>query len=517
MRLSRLVTFGSGYPFALAAIVATTLALLPFRTLLTPDQTVLFYVPAIVVTARLVGVWPSMASALAAFVALVYFFVPPISVLAVSSPRDWLTLGVFMLVASVAGQQTGRLRERERLAVARQRDLALLNRLSSRLVSDESTERMAGLVAAEMVAVVGASRCALFFADSGGAVLMAEAGGPGSAVAEEALADWVLANDKAIGLPEVPDLPSDERPATVASDEAVAGLSADGVYLPLQAGEAVHGVLYARPLAGGRGFGPDELRLLVATANLVAAYLERRRLGRAAARTEALQESDRLKTTLVSSVSHELKTPLAAVTARITGLLEEDGTSDPVRVREELTEVDADLGRLHASIGDLLDLSRLESDSWRPRPEPCDLADILGTVGSRIPSSDRGRVVFEVAPDLPQICVDFAQWVRVLHNIAENALLYSPPGSTVRVSARELGDTVTMWVEDSGPGVPDDEKPHVFEKFYRGAAAADAPAGTGLGLAIAREIVRTHGGRIWVEDVEPRGARFAVALPRETG
>jgi signal transduction histidine kinase len=122
-----------------------------------------------------------------------------------------------------------------------------------------------------------------------------------------------------------------------------------------------------------------------------------------------------------------------------------------------------------------------------------------------------------VAPDLPQICVDFAQWVRVLHNIAENALLYSPPGSTVRVSARELGDTITMWVEDSGPGVPDDEKPHVFEKFYRGAVAADAPAGTGLGLAIAREIVRTHGGRIWVEDVEPRGARFVVALPRKTG
>jgi two-component system sensor histidine kinase KdpD len=325
----------------------------------------------------------------------------------------------------------------------------------------------------------------------------------------------VLANDRAVGLPDVPDLPADERPVTVAPDGAVAGLTADGVYLPLQAGESVQGVLYARPLAGAREFGADEVRLLVATANLAAAYLERLRLERAASRTEALQESDRLKTTLISSVSHELKTPLAAVTARVTGLLEEDGTADPARVREELAEVDADLGRLHASISDLLDLSRLESDSWRPRPEPCDLADILGTVASRVPSADRARVVFEVAADLPQVRVDFAQWVRVVHNVVENGLLYSPKDSPVRISARELGDTVTMWVEDSGRGVPDVEKPRVFEKFYRGVAATDAPSGTGLGLAIAREIVRTHGGRIWVEDVDPHGARFAIALPLE--
>jgi two-component system sensor histidine kinase KdpD len=513
MRWSRLVTTGSGYPFALVVVGLVTAALLPLRALLTPDQMVLFYIPAIVVVARLAGVGPSALSAFVAFVALVYFFIPPLFVLGVSSPRDWLTLAVFMVVALLAGQQTGRLRQRERLAIARQRDLALLNRLSSRLVMEESTERMASFIASEVVAVLGASRCTVFLNVNQRAERFAAAGAAGGGVAEEALAAWVVANDKAVGLPEVPDLPADERPVSVGAAAAVDGVTADGVYLPLQSTEAVEGVLYARSLEGARGFGADELRLLVAIGNLASSYLERQRLGKEAAQTAALQESDRLKSTLVSSVSHELKTPLAAVTARITGLLEEGGSVDPERVRGELLEVEADLDRLNVSIGDLLDLSRLESDAWRPKPEEYDLSEILGTVMSRIPASQHDRVAFAVPEGLPPIRVDFAQWARVLHNLLENALAYSDEGSSVVVSAKVLGDSVVTWVEDRGPGVPDEEKLRVFEKFYRGAASATVPSGTGLGLAIAREIVRSHGGRLWVEDVEPTGARFAVALP----
>jgi two-component system sensor histidine kinase KdpD len=513
MRWSRLVTTGSGYPFALAAVALVTAALMPLRALLTPDQIVLFYIPVIVVVARLAGVGPSALSACVAFVALVYFFIPPLFVIAVSSGRDWLTLAVFMLVALVAGQQTGRMRQREQLAVARQRDLALLNRLSSRLVSEESTERMASFIASEVVAVLGASRCVVFLAHAGRAERFAAAGAAGGGVAEEALADWVAANDKAVGLPEVPDLPADERPVSVAATAAIDGVASDGVYLPLQSTDTVEGVLYARPLAGAGGFGADELRLLVAVANLASAYLERQRLGKDAAQTAALHESDRLKSTLVSSVSHELKTPLAAVTARVTGLLEEGSAVQPQRVHAELLEVEADLGRLNTSIGDLLDLSRLESDAWRPKMDRYDLSEILGTVMSRVPAAEHDRVEFEVPEDLPPIRVDFAQWARVLHNLLENALAYSAPGSRVRVCAKVLGDSVVTWIEDMGPGVPDDEKQHVFDKFYRGSASASVPSGTGLGLAIAREIVRSHGGRLWVEDVEPQGARFAVAVP----
>ena len=244
-----------------------------------------------------------------------------------------------------------------------------------------------------------------------------------------------------------------------------------------------------------------------------AASLERQRLEADAAHAEALREADRLKSTLVSSVSHELKTPLAAATARVTGLVEEGESCDAARVREELVAVAEDLSRLNDSIGDLLDLSRLESDAWQPRFEPHDVRDILGTVLSRLPAAQRDRIRFDLSEDLPEVLADHAQLARALSNLVENALVYSPADGEVTVGTRSHGDTVSLWVEDAGPGVPDAEKLRVFEKFYRGAASAGVPSGTGLGLAITREIVRTHDGTLRVEDADPQGARFVLTIP----
>ncbi|TLM77154.1 MAG: HAMP domain-containing histidine kinase [Actinobacteria bacterium] len=212
-------------------------------------------------------------------------------------------------------------------------------------------------------------------------------------------------------------------------------------------------------------------------------------------------------------MSHELKTPLAAATARIGGLVEAGGSGEdvPARVREEAAAALADLARLDGAIGDLLDMSQLESDAWRPRFEPCDVSDVLGTVLAKLPEVARGRVRFELAEGLPPVTVDFAQVARALANLVENALTYSGPSEPVIIGARTIGPDVVIWVEDRGPGVPDAEKRAVFEKFHRGSASAAVP-GTGLGLTIAAAIVRAHGGRVWVEDAVPRGARFMVTL-----
>jgi two-component system sensor histidine kinase KdpD len=256
--------------------------------------------------------------------------------------------------------------------------------------------------------------------------------------------------------------------------------------------------------------------LLAAVANLAASSIERQHLEEQASHAEALREADRLKSTLVSSVSHELKTPLAAATARVTGLVEEGADCDAGRVQEELAAVAEDLGRLNGSIGDLLDFSRLESDAWEPRFETYDLRDILGTVLSRLSSAQRDRLRFELAEDVPELRADFAQLARALSNLVENALLYSQDTTVVIVGARILGRVVELWVQDQGPGVPESEKPYVFEKFYRGGVSATVPSGTGLGLAITREIVRTHGGTIRVEDADPHGARFVMVIPVDT-
>lgn len=509
-----------GYAFAVLAVAVLTVLVLPLRSLTTHAEIALIYVPVIGVVARLSGVRPSMLASMLAFLAIGIVFVSPGGNLIGTSARDWLTLITFLVAAVLLGTQTGVLRARETAALRRQRELAMLNTLSSRLLSEESPPQMAGEIAREVVSVLGASRSSVRTSDDAGkSVLLAEAGEPSGGLAEDALAAWVLSNDKAVGLPSVPGLAMGERPMSVGAADAVQGAVADGVYLPLYAAHQVEGVLYARPVHGTPRFDDDQLRMLVAIANLASSYLERNRLQRAAALVAAERQTDRLKGTLVSSVSHELKTPLASITATVTGLLDEDVETDPERVRDELRAVEQDLDRLHASIGDLLDLSRLESDSWATRPDTWDVREILGTVASKLPPAERARIRFELPDELPPIRVDFAQWARMLQNLVENALAYSGPDAPVTVSARALSEDLLVWVDDEGPGVPGSEKEHVFDKFYRGSASEAVPSGTGLGLAIAREIVRTHGGRIWVEDAGKRGARFLISVPavREEG
>jgi two-component system sensor histidine kinase KdpD len=494
-------------------IAGVTAVLLPFRSVLSPAQVMLLYVPVIVWLARAFGVRASVAAAVVSFLAVDVLFVAPYYRLGVSSSVDWVTLVMFLGVAVAAGFQTGRMRQRERAAIQRQREIALLNRLSSRLVSEESTDAMASFIVHEVVSVLGADRAALFGRKPDGtAELLAQAGGPEVGVTERAFADWVIRNDRAVALPVSEDVPLELRPITVEADAAVSGAVADGAFVPLQTTDGLEGVLYARPLAGAE-IHPGGTRQLLAVANLAAVFLERRRLEEAAAHTAAMQESDRLKATLVSSVSHELKTPLAAVTARITGLLGEHEGFNSERVRSELTAASEDLSRLDSSIGDLVDVSRLESDAWRPKPDLYELGEVLGTVAERIPTAQRGRVSFAIPEGLGLVRVDFNQVARAISNLVENALVYTPVDQPVMVGARELGGEMLVWVEDRGPGVPDDEKQQVFEKFYRGSTSGPSPAGTGLGLAIVREIVRSHGGRAWVEDASPSGARFVLSLP----
>lgn len=501
-----------GYPFAAASVGVAALLLFPLRSVLTAPTVMLFFVPVIVIVARVAGTRPSATAAALAFIFLDLLYVPPYYHLRVASLPEWIGLIVFLFVALVSGQQTGRLREREQAALRRQSELELINRLSFRVASEYSLVTTAEYVAHQVAAVVAASRVALYRGTTdGGAQCVASAGDAQAAHAETRFAEWVLAADKAIGHAQPPRA-TDPPVVSVSPDSALPGETADALYLPLQTANGLEGVIVARPLDAS-GFGADESRLLVSVANLTAAAFERERLAEDAAHSQALRETDRMKSTLVSSVSHELKTPLAAATARVTGLVEEGAACDSDRVREELVAVSEDLSRLDASIGDLLDLSRLESAEWRPELIAEDLSDVLGTALARLPRASAERIRFCLAPDLPQVMADFAQLVRALVNIIENALAYSPPDSLVEVGAREHDGLVDVWVQDHGPGVAQAEKERVFEKFYRGSASTSMPSGTGLGLAIASEVVRNHGGTIRVVDGVPDGARFVATFP----
>jgi K+-sensing histidine kinase KdpD len=251
---------------------------------------------------------------------------------------------------------------------------------------------------------------------------------------------------------------------------------------------------------------------------------ERRRLAEEAAAVARLRAADELKTTLLSAVSHDLKTPLASIMASIANLKKRKAASDGQEGDlDTLAAIEEETKRLSALVSDLLDLSRLESGSWRPAREWYDLSDVLGTSLARLDEAAAGRVRIELPDDLPMVRMDGVQIAQVLWNLLDNAVKYSPPDAPVTVHACMSGPELHVAVADCGPGVPAPEQERIFRPFYRAAVPANGSRslpdahvpGTGLGLAICRGLVDAHGGRIWVESDGASGARFCFALPAE--
>jgi two-component system sensor histidine kinase KdpD len=438
----------------------------------------------------------------------------------ISDPKDWLSLFAFLIVGIAAGLQTGRMRDREAEALAREQEMVLLNRFSIHLVSDTTISDMADALIKEVEQVSNSQCVMLLLADEEGKLQNA---GKSANINEldstiRSIAEWVRRESKAAGLP-TPSMKSEstggEWPISVKFSNI--GFSDDrrDIFIPLQTASHLGGVLYIGERIDNQYYSAREARLMIAVANQAAAFIERKRLQTLAIQADALREADKLKSTFVSSVSHELKTPLASITATISNLLEQDVDWSTEHMQQELEAVQDDLIRLNNSINALLDLSRLESAAWEPHKELFEFGEILGTAIGRIPQKQRGRISFDLPDDLPMICVDFMQWTRVLENLLRNALAYSPDGSPVRVFASTMNDETRIWVEDSGPGIMPEDRGRIFDKFYRGKTSAGIQSGTGLGLAVTHEIIRFHGGRIWVEDVVPHGARMVISLPKE--
>jgi len=485
----------------------------PGRAYFAKGQWALLYLLIITLVAGVRGVRAALLSAVLSFFTWNFFFLPPYHRFIIADPKDWIALFVFLLVGIAMGLQTGRMRDREAEALARERETALLNRISGGLVSVSSTRAMAELLVKEIRNAMDV-REAIFFLPEANGELAACNREPEAAVTT--LACWSYRQNKALGLPPVvhrAEISDGGWPISAPLQTVMPEYARHDLFLPLQTTTRVEGIFYVGARGNNQPFSLHEARLLVSIANLAAVFIERQRLEAAANKAEALREADRLKTTLVSSVSHELKTPLASITATLSSLLAGDVEWDEDAVFTELRAMSRDVDRLQNSINGLLDLSRLEADAWQAQRDWYEFGEMWGGVLNALPAAERARIVFDVPDDLPTIHVDFQQWQHAMRHLIENALAYSPPASPVRVGARSTPREVRIWVEDTGLGIPPSERERIFEKFYRGAAAEKAPSGTGLGLAITAEIVRFHGGRIWVEDAQPHGARFVIALP----
>src|SRR5262249_22928129 len=231
----------------------------------------------------------------------------------------------------------------------------------------------------------------------------------------------------------------------------------------------------------------------------------------------ALRQSDELKSALLASVSHALRTPLTSMRAAVDSLLQHDLNWDKDALREFHLIISEEVHRLCRLVGNLLEMARIEGGELQVSRQWDSLAEIFANVIDRCAPSFRGHhVVAAVRDDLPLVSVDSRLVAEALTNIVENAAKYSPAGSRIVMDARVEAGVLLISVADEGPGVAPEEMGRIFDKFYRGASPADLPsAGTGMGLAITRGIVEAHGGKVWVER-KSTGVKFTISIPVES-
>jgi len=282
-------------------------------------------------------------------------------------------------------------------------------------------------------------------------------------------------------------------------------------------GQRVGRIVLVRAPNGPRFTAADD-RLLSAVAAQLGLALERVRLRREATEAEILRRTDELKSALLSAVSHDLRTPLATISAAAESLLQEDVAWSPEDRTAFAREIASEAQRLGRLVDNLLDLSRIEGGRLRPQKAWHDLSGLVEEVLDRLkPITARHRVTVEIPDDLPPLLLDYVEIAQVLSNLIENAAKYTPSGTEIAIRGSRADGEVVVEVADRGPGLPPEALERVFERFYRLDGQGVQSGGTGLGLAVAKGLVEAHGGRIRAENRPDGGARFVFTLPAAAG
>jgi two-component system sensor histidine kinase KdpD len=483
----------AGYPQAAAAVAAATgLAWLmfPFFEL---ANLIMTYLLAVVLIATRYGRGPAVLASVVSVAAFDFFFVPPYFTFSVAGTQYLLTFAVMLVVALVISGLTARLRLRAEAARQREERTAALYAMSGELARTDAAEDLAAISARHIAGVFGAE-VAVFLPDRDGGLRVGRREGE-FALAEEdlRLSRWAFEHRQPAGL------------GTPTSGKASAA------YLPLLGHRGPLGVVGVRPGRRDALTAPEARRQLETFVNQTALALERARLAEEAQGARIRAETERLRNALLTSVSHDLRTPLAAITGAATTILE-SARLDQRTEHELLESIRDEAERLNRLVNNLLEMTRLESGAIQLRRDWHPLEELVGAALGRLAKSlGNRRVTVSVPPDLPLVAIDDVLIEQVLGNLLDNAVKYTPSDSPIRIIATATDRSVTVEVADSGPGLPRGHEDHVFEKFYR--AAPDGRRGSGLGLAICRGIVQAHGGRIWAQNLPEGGVAFLFTLP----
>lgn len=465
----RSTSFISGfleYLLALGLIAIITAAFLVMRDVLDTTLVALLYlVPLGIITARW-GLAPGITSAVVTFFVFNYFFIQPYYTLAVHRPTDVVILIIFLVVAVVISQLVGRAQAGLAAATARELEATQLYEFSTALAGLHDGHAIAQILARQVHAVSAGEHVEL---------------------------NITGVHPLAFHLP-----------------ETVAPSRVPEWTIPIQASHSLLGEIRVWKAASTNS--SSEKRLLQTFASQGALALERAWLAQAESRARVLEESDQLKSAILSSVSHELRTPLSTIKAAASSLRGRQVSWDSPARAELIAAIDDEADHLNMLVGNLLDMSRIESGVLKPKREWNILPEIIGTVLARMKHvSVEHKLKIDVPESLPLIPVDYVQMEQVFTNLVSNSLKYAPANTMVCIRAYVDDETVHVQVSNQGPQVPPEHLERIFDKFYR-ITAADRVTGTGLGLSICKGIIEAHGGHIWAENITD-GLAFNFTLP----
>jgi two-component system, OmpR family, sensor histidine kinase KdpD len=441
----------------------------------------LTFLLAILAISTIWGRLVSIVMSIVAMLAFNYFFLPPIRKLTIADPQNWIALFAFLVVSLLAGHLSSRAQQQTEVAMARRREVEKLYTFSQGLLESGNVIQLLNRIPAQIVEIFEVGAAALLLSEK----------------------QKIYRSG-----PVMPLLDLDSLKAVVAREEPVIDSANSLCFTPVRMG--------VRPI-GSLGISGTILsrQTLEALGTLIAVAIERARAVEQLGQTEASREGERLRTALLDSVTHALRTPLTSIKAAVTNLLSNPALNDSQR-RELLTIINEESDRLNRLVGEAAEMAQLDSGEVKLHLGPHSINEIVAVAlkQTRPLLGDR-PVRVQVPDDLPQVRVDMARAPEVLVHLIENANQYSPSGEPITVSAERAGDFVLTSVADRGAGIDDPEQSLIFEKFYRGRDQRYAVQGTGMGLPIAKAIVEAHGGTIGLTSQRGHGSVFSFTLPAE--
>jgi two-component system, OmpR family, sensor histidine kinase KdpD len=483
-----------GYGIALGFVAGATGLNAILQHWLGYQSLALIYLLSVVVLAMFVGRGPTLVAATLTALLWNFCFVPPVFTFRITGVTDLMLFCTYFVVALAMGHLAARLRAQQAAERRREQRATALYLLTRELAQASDFADLLAIIIRE-VGKATQAETALSLPEEAQIASLTPYFASTWAMAEkeQSVASWAILH---------------RQPAGRGTDTLP---SAEGLHLPLLAGDRAVGVLSLR-FRDPAALPAHQRDLLDAFVHQIALVLDRQRLRDAEQQAKLVAESERLSKTLLNSISHEIRTPIAAITSAASSLEESSAATAGVFERTMVGEIQEAARRLNRLVGNLLSMTRLESGHVKAKLDWCDVADLVQVTQREIENDlAQHKVTVAIASALPLVRMDFVLMQQVLTNLLLNATVHTPPGTAVQLNAAVEANTLTLTVADNGPGLPPDALPLIFDKFYRAPAA---PAGgTGLGLAIVKGFVEAQGGQVKAENRPSGGAVFTIRLP----